>query len=130
VPFSIQEPSFDAVNYSNSISIQSYSIGQSSLGYKNYELGNHLGNVLATISDAKTPERENLDGKAQSYSSRIANLNDYHPFGMQIQGRQFSQEENRYGVNGKEKEDGMLIPSLTITSLLMPPSQIVHCLII
>ncbi|MFY0255719.1 RHS repeat-associated core domain-containing protein [Chitinophaga sp. 30R24] len=44
-----------------------------------YELSNHLGNVVATISDAR-------QGKAAT----VYNENDYAPFGMQLPGRQFN----------------------------------------
>jgi RHS repeat-associated protein len=55
-------------------------------GAKSYELSNHLGNVLAVISDR---------GELQS-------AQDYFPFGMAMPGR--STGAYRYGFNGKETD--------------------------
>ncbi|RFS18648.1 hypothetical protein DVR12_27435 [Chitinophaga silvatica] len=56
-----------------------------------YELTNHLGNVLATISDVP---------------STIYNMTDYAPFGMQQVGRNYSLSGTyRYGFNGKENDN-------------------------
>ena len=67
------------------------------LGAKTYELSNHLGNVLATVSDRKL----------WSGSTRIADVksaSDYYPFGMNIGDRTMSLAGYRYGFNGKEKD--------------------------
>jgi len=77
------------------------------LGSRNYELSNHLGNVLAVISDKKigvanttTPTLVNY------YKAEILRQNDYYPFGMQMPGRTFTVGSSyRYGFNGKEKDD-------------------------
>jgi len=58
------------------------------LGYRNYELSNHLGNVLAVISDK---------------DAEIVSANDYYPFGMTIESRSFS-DGYRFGFNGKEND--------------------------
>ncbi len=55
-------------------------------GAKSYELSNHLGNVLAVVSDR---------GELQS-------AQDYFPFGMAMPGR--STGAYRYGFNGKETD--------------------------
>ena len=66
---------------------------------KRYELTNHLGNVLAVVSDQKKE-----DGSAQ-----ILNLMDYYPFGMEMDGRKYEKDAAdggyRYGFEGHEKED-------------------------
>ena len=55
-----------------------------------YELTNHLGNVMAVISDAPS------DGALPTVES----LTDYYPFGMAMPGRSYN--AYRYGFNGKE----------------------------
>jgi RHS repeat-associated protein len=75
-----------------------------SLGEKQYELSNHLGNVLVTVSDRKLAE--GTEGStATGYRAEVLFASDYYPFGMQMPGREFSQEEYRYGFNGMEKDD-------------------------
>jgi RHS repeat-associated protein len=56
-------------------------------GAKSYELSNHLGNVMAVISDR---------GELQS-------AQDYYPFGMAMPGRS-TDAKHRYGFNGKETD--------------------------
>jgi len=58
------------------------------LGYRNYELTNHLGNVLAVISDK---------------NAEVVSASDYYPFGMTIESRSFS-DGYRFGFNGKEND--------------------------
>ncbi|MCK7556240.1 RHS repeat-associated core domain-containing protein [Chitinophaga sedimenti] len=56
---------------------------------RNYELTNHLGNVLATVFD---------DGD-------LISATDYYPFGMAQRGRSVSLSSYRYGFNGKENDN-------------------------
>jgi YD repeat-containing protein len=51
-------------------------------GEKLFELSNHLGNVLATISDRRLQADTNSDGTVDSYKADIISANDYYPFGM------------------------------------------------
>ncbi|MBI9036482.1 MAG: hypothetical protein JEZ03_18650 [Bacteroidales bacterium] len=67
-------------------------------GARTYELKNHLGNVLATVSDRK-------DYNGTNFSADITSSQDYYPFGMQMPGRTFSSNSYRYGFNGMEKDD-------------------------
>ncbi len=60
---------------------------------KNYELTNHLGNVLAVVSDKK---ETNGDAK-------ILSATDFYPFGMPLVGRVYKGDGYRYGFNGQEK---------------------------
>jgi hypothetical protein len=72
-----------------------------SVGKKQYELSNHLGNVLAVISDWKLPV---ISGSTVvSYSTVVISSQDYSPFGVTLSGRSWS-EGYRYGFNGQEKE--------------------------
>ena len=79
-------------------------------GMAQYELTNHLGNVMATISDRKLAEpgpSAGLGSTIQYFRSDIQSVTDYEPFGMQMVGRNFS-GEYRYGFNGKERDpEGM-----------------------
>jgi RHS repeat-associated protein len=74
-----------------------------SLGEKQYELSNHLGNVLVTVSDRKLAE--GTEGStATGYRAEVLFASDYYPFGMQMPGREFSAEEYRYGFQGQETD--------------------------
>ncbi|MDR1730050.1 MAG: hypothetical protein LBR52_05245 [Prevotellaceae bacterium] len=66
------------------------------LGEKSYELSNHLGNVLAVVSDKKK-----ADGTAD-----VKAVYDYYPFGMQMPGRFSFDPANayRYGFNSHEMD--------------------------
>jgi hypothetical protein len=72
-----------------------------SVGKKQYELSNHLGNVLAVISDWKVPV---ISGASVvSYTTVVVSSQDYSPFGVTLSGRSWS-AGYRYGFNGQEKE--------------------------
>ena len=68
------------------------------VGEKRYELTNHLGNVLAVVSDQKKEDD----------TAQILSLTDYYPFGMEMDGRKYvkyvADGGYRYGFNGQEKE--------------------------
>jgi RHS repeat-associated protein len=71
------------------------------IGEKQYELSNHLGNVLAVISDWKVPV---ISGASViSYTSIVISSQDYSPFGVTLEGRSWS-AGYRYGFNGCETE--------------------------
>ena len=69
------------------------------VGYHNYELNNHLGNVMAVVSDKRT-----LNGSGV-YEADVVSAQDYTPFGSQMVGRTFSSGSYRYGFNGKENDN-------------------------
>jgi len=76
--------------------------GYQTFNLRKYELGNHLGNVLAVISD-----KVNLYGHNNTLDSARAtavSASDYYPFGLPMRGRQFNEKNYRYGFNGKEKD--------------------------
>jgi len=75
------------------------------LGYRLYEENNHLGNVLAVVSDKKIPHSTN--GTAiDYYLTDILTSQDYYSFGMVMKGRNFTGTTGyRYGFNGMEKDD-------------------------
>jgi RHS repeat-associated protein len=73
-------------------------------GQKFFELANHLGNVLVTISDKKLGIDTNGDSTVNYYMPDVMTANDYYPFGMGMPERKFAASNAyRYGFNGKEK---------------------------
>ena len=71
-------------------------------GNKFFELSNHLGNVLVTISDKK--RQHSSDGiTVDYYYADVASANDYYPGGMLMPGRKYG-TLGRYGFNGKEQD--------------------------
>jgi RHS repeat-associated protein len=96
-------------------------------GNKLFELANHLGNVLVTVSDKKmaiddgtylesctgganpicvlTKTSDTPDGIVDYYKADVITAVDYYPFGMTMPGRKFTLGEYRYGFNGKEKDN-------------------------
>ncbi|MBN9384681.1 MAG: hypothetical protein J0H74_28260 [Chitinophagaceae bacterium] len=73
-------------------------------GDKLFELTNHLGNVLGTVTDKKL---QNAAGgtSVDYYSADVASASDYYPFGMGMPGRTISSGGYRYGFNGKENDN-------------------------
>jgi RHS repeat-associated protein len=71
-----------------------------------YELANHLGNVLVTISDKKVGVELSGTGIVDYFVAEILTANDYYPFGMQMPGRHYDVGTSyRYGFNGKENDN-------------------------
>jgi len=88
------------INANNVISTYSRYLGQ-----RQYELSNHLGNVLATVADYKTAATNGA-----SYMAALSSVQDYYPFGMQMPGRNYTHplpttSKYRFGFNGKEMDD-------------------------
>lgn len=71
--------------------------GKRILGQKQYELTNHLGNVLSVVTN-------NIRLQADSAWAEVVNANDYYAFGSTMPNRNFSSSTYRYGFNGKEKD--------------------------
>jgi RHS repeat-associated protein len=67
------------------------------VGAKNYELSNHLGNVLATISDKTIFNTDHYNGIV--YSAQL-----YYPFGWEIPTLSYTAKKYRFGFNGKEDD--------------------------
>ena len=68
-------------------------------GGKYYEQSNHLGNVLAVVTDKKLYDITSL-----SYSAQVVSAIDYFPFGWSMPDRSFSADAYRFGFNGKEND--------------------------
>ena len=85
----------------------------STRGHKYYEQSNHLGNILATVTDLKVGLDLDTDGIADSYEAEVASAADYYPFGWEMPGRKYNSSEYRYGFNGKEKDQDGEFGSIT-----------------
>jgi RHS repeat-associated protein len=75
--------------------------------FRNYEITNHLGNVLSTIKDEKQQIDQNADGIVDYYEPIVITANDYYPFGMVMPNRSFSLAGSgyRFGFNGQLRDD-------------------------
>jgi RHS repeat-associated protein len=73
-------------------------------GYKTYELSNHLGNVLATVSDRRV-SGTCTDSIVDFYDADILTISDYYPFGSPMEGRGQQTKTYRYGFNGAENDN-------------------------
>ena len=72
-------------------------------GVRRYELANHLGNVLITISDKLIAQQA---GNTTYYVADILTAQDYSPFGVQMPTRKYQALGTyRYGFNGKENDN-------------------------
>lgn len=79
-----------------------YTSSQFHRGWKQYELSNHLGNVMATISDRKIPVSSG-GSLIDYYEPSLVSAQDYYPFGMLSRlGTTSTGIGYRYGFNGKE----------------------------
>ena len=76
-------------------------------GSKRLELNNHLGNVLAVVSDKKLgySNGNTASNYADYYKAELLSANDYYPYGMTMPYRSFDSPQYRYGFNGKEKDE-------------------------
>ncbi|NCA84331.1 MAG: hypothetical protein EOM83_02010 [Clostridia bacterium] len=73
-------------------------------GHRHYELSNHLGNVLATLTDRKLPAKDK--NGILFYTADLISAQDYYPFGMLMPGRSFTGSQGyRYGFGGQEKDN-------------------------
>jgi len=72
------------------------------LGLKSFELSNHLGNVLVTVSDKPIYK---VSSTTIFFQPEVTSISDYYPFGAPIHGRGYASEGYRFGFNGKEIDD-------------------------
>jgi hypothetical protein len=73
-------------------------------GLKRYELTNHLGNILATITDRRLQHTTSENQDYDYYMADVLTAQDYYPFGMVQPGRSYANGNAKYcyGFNGKE----------------------------
>jgi RHS repeat-associated protein len=76
-------------------------------GYKQYELSNHLGNVLTTVQDRKWGQNDSAGTSFHSryYLAYVATVTDYYAFGSTVKERTASfTQKYRFGFNNQEQE--------------------------
>ena len=56
-------------------------------GDKFFELSNHLGNVLVSVTDNRIPEGTTTGSAITNWDADLATATDYYPFGMPMPGR-------------------------------------------
>jgi RHS repeat-associated protein len=80
-------------------------------GKKFFELSNHLGNVLATVSDKKIGIAGS-SGNVEYFQAEVVSASDYYPFGMLMPGRQVGMGLNIPGgeVTGTTEVNGYEVP--------------------
>ena len=76
-------------------------------GEKNYELANHLGNVLEVVTDRKLCSPDPGCSNALVYAANVVSYTDYYPFGSPMPGRNgvAPSGDYRFGFNGQEQDD-------------------------
>ncbi|HLW30031.1 MAG TPA: RHS repeat-associated core domain-containing protein, partial [Brumimicrobium sp.] len=89
----------DSVNMFLPNTLPSYGV----VGNRKYELSNHLGNVLAVVNDIIYPLSDDSTN-ITSYEVGLAQVSDYSPFGVQLDGRTI-ENGYRYGFQGQEMDD-------------------------
>ncbi len=73
------------------------------VGLKNYELSNHLGNVLVVVTDRKIGYNNNDE---MVYAPDVISYSDYYPYGMVMPNRHGQATDGyRYGFQGQESDD-------------------------
>jgi YD repeat-containing protein len=72
-------------------------------GEKSFELGNHLQNILAIVTDKKISVDQDNDGRIDFYQTDVVAAQDYFPFGMNLPGRTVDNNSIKYGFNAHEK---------------------------
>ncbi len=75
------------------------------LATKEFELSNHLGNVLTVVSDKKLGVANAANTTIDYYKADVQSANDYYAFGSMMNGRKYTGGGYRYGFNGKEMDD-------------------------
>jgi RHS repeat-associated protein len=73
------------------------------VGRKFFELTNHLGNVLETITDKRLQAASG--SLVDHYIADIASAQSYYAFGMEQPGMTYNSANYRYGFNGQEKDN-------------------------
>jgi RHS repeat-associated protein len=87
-------------------------------GNKVFELSNHLGNVLVTITDKKIQIANSSSSGISHYQAEIVTASDYYPFGMLMPGRNTqSNLQGGFSSGGTTTVNGnTYISNLTVTT--------------
>ena len=102
----VQEGEFETIGSTQTITVN-YEQGEFTFarGAKQYELSNHLGNVLVTIQDRKWGIQTTSGNNANHYIPYIVTTTDYYAFGSSMVERSQSFGEiYKFGFNNQEKE--------------------------
>jgi hypothetical protein len=75
------------------------------IGRKNFEGSNHLGNVLTTFSDKKIPVVFLAIGRTDHFNADILTSSDYNSYGSNMDHRNFSGKKHRFGFENQEKDN-------------------------
>ncbi|MFN3916315.1 MAG: hypothetical protein ACK4K0_01125 [Flavobacteriales bacterium] len=93
-------------------SIPDFTATQHHVGNKYYELSNHLGNVMAVVTDRKiTVQGANITCFMQQkpmtdfYIPNVVSYSDYYPGGMLMPDRNDVVNSYRFGFGGHERDD-------------------------
>jgi len=79
--------------------------GTKTAGLRDYELTDHLSNVMAVISDRKISVDTNSDHITDYYASQVVSFTDYYPFGFPMAERSGNLVGYRFGFNGQEADN-------------------------
>lgn len=74
------------------------------VGLKQYELSNHLGNVMVTLTDKRLQHTTNSTS-VDYFQPDVKTAQDYYAFGGLQPDRSTSTSSYRYGFNGKENDN-------------------------
>jgi RHS repeat-associated protein len=90
---------------STTVTLPSYTLFSVERGSKRYELTNHLGNVLAVVSDKKIQVCTST--AISYYTADLVSATDYSPFGAPLSGRSYTAPSTsyRFAFNGKERDN-------------------------
>ncbi|HEX5003410.1 MAG TPA: RHS repeat-associated core domain-containing protein [Bacteroidia bacterium] len=75
------------------------------MGDKQYELANHLGNVMSTISDKKEFELISSSPLIYTWKPEVLSWQDYYPFGMKMSGRIHNRFNYDYSFQNQEQQN-------------------------
>jgi hypothetical protein len=75
------------------------------LGQKQYEMSNHLGNVLATVLDRRTGVFDEGTDTLLYYVADVVNATLYYPFGSSMVSFSNTEFYYSFGMNTQEKDD-------------------------
>lgn len=75
------------------------------LGLKQFEMTNHLGNVLATVLDRKTGVFDMGADTLMYYKADVVSATMYYPFGLAMQKYSNSEFSYKYKHQGQESDD-------------------------
>lgn len=76
------------------------------VGDKQYELSNHLGNVMVVVSDKKQGvHTSGSSADAEYYTADVISAQDYFAFGGLMPGRKYNTTGTEFGFNGKREDN-------------------------